>query len=373
MKSNYKIWLSPPSIGSDVLERVHQELSADIAKPANSLRAFERNICRVTGGNHAVGLNSCSSALHLAMILEGIGREDIVLTSTFTYVAAANAIGYTGAKAVFVDSELETWNMCPELLKKAIESYIKKGKKPAAVLVVHTYGMPAKMSEIIEICDRYEIPIIEDAAASLGSTYKGQMTGTLGKYGTYSFNYNKIITTCGGGVLFVPDEEMVQRAKYMSTHARSNQPHYEHEVAGFNYIMGGMAAALGNAQIDELPTKVEEKRALYKRYYDGLGHIPKLSFLDEPEGIICNRWLSNIVMHDAESCKELKACLANRGVETRNFWKPMHHQPLFDGYDFFENGNAGELFKRGLSLPSGLGLEKEHQQSIIRIIKEFFS
>lgn len=348
-----------------------------IAPLGPNVDAFEKQLneyLKVKGG--VVSLSSGTGALHLAIKLLGIKRGDIVLCQSFTFAASAFPITYCDAVPVFIDSENETWNMDPVLLEAAIKDYIEKGKKPAAIMVVHLYGMPAKMDEIIAIAEKYEVPLIEDAAEALGSIYKGKACGSLGKIGILSFNGNKIITTSGGGALTSNDEAIVSKARNLSAQAREAVPYYLHKEIGYNYRLSNVLAGIGRGQMEVLPGRVKKRRETFEFYQDRLRSIEGISFLAEPAGFFSNRWLTTVVFDRSmgENINEaLRLELEKHNIETRALWKPLHQQPVFAGCESYNGGVADKLFARGLCLPSGSNTSDANLEKVVYEIKKFLS
>ena len=345
-----------------------------IAPIGPHLNLFEKNLSKISNNKHIAALGSGTSAIHLALILLGVKRDDEVICSSFTFSASANPIVYQGAKPVFIDSEMDTWNMCPKSLELAIRDRIANGTKPKAIVVVHLYGMPAKMNEIIEVANRFNIPIIEDAAEGLGSTYFNKPLGTLTDFGIYSFNGNKIITTSGGGALISSDEDSIKMAKFLATQARDNAPHYEHSHIGFNYRLSNVSAAIGLGQLEVLKKRVERRREIFEYYQKELSDIKEISFVEEPEGFYSNRWLTTVLISkDSKVNREdLRLSLDSENIESRPLWKPMHLQPVFSSYMYYGSRNAEYLFKYGLCLPSGSNMTDADLSRIIYNIKRSF-
>jgi dTDP-4-amino-4,6-dideoxygalactose transaminase len=318
-------------------------------------------------------LNSGTSALHLALVLLGIGPGDEVICQSFTFCASANPIVYLGATPIFVDSERETWNIDPEILEDAILSRIATGKKPKAIIVVHLFGMPAKMNEIMEIANKYSIPVLEDAAEAVGSTYEGKNCGTMGKIGVYSFNGNKIITTGGGGALLSNDATLIERAKYLSTQAREDLPFYQHLEIGYNYRMNNMAAAIGVAQLEKLETWIEKRRLINERYRELLEEVPGITFQTESDSSRSNYWLTTILIDEkltGISNDRLRIILFKAGIETRFLWKPLHLQPVYKSAPFYGGNISEKMFLQGLCLPSSVSLTFEDQKMICGLIEK---
>ena len=372
---NKKIWLSSPHMGNNEFKYVTEAFDLNwIAPVGPHLNDFEKNLSTISEGKHIAALGSGTSAIHLALILLGVECGDEVICSTFTFSASANPIVYQGAKPIFVDSELDTWNMCPDSLSIALKERMNLGKKPKAIIVVHLYGMPAKMNEIISIANEYNIPIIEDAAEGLGSTYFNKPLGSLTEFGIYSFNGNKIITTSGGGALISSDEDSIKKAKFLATQARDNAPHYEHSHIGFNYRLSNVSAAIGLGQLEVLQERVERRREIFEYYKKELSEIKAISFVEEPDGFYSNRWLTTVLISEDSkvSTEDLRLHLESDNIESRPLWKPMHLQPIFSSCNFYGFDNAEFLFKYGLCLPSGSNMTIEDLNRIVTKIKEAF-
>lgn len=346
-----------------------------IAPVGPHIDAFEKDIENYIGNDcHVAAVNSGTSALHLALILLGIGPGDEVLCQSMTFSASANPIVYQGAKAVFVDSEEQSWNISPLFLEQAIKDRIKKGKKPSAIIVVHLYGMPAAMAEIVTIAQNYEIPLIEDAAEALGSCYKKRMLGTFGDMGIYSFNGNKIITTSAGGALVSKNNVWIDRAKFLATQAKDNLPYYQHSTIGYNYRMSNICAGIGRGQITKIELRVMQRRNNFEFYKKHLSDIPEISFHKEPDADYhSNRWLSTILIEPGTVTKEhIIATLAKQNIEARCTWKPMHLQPVFKDCPYYGEDIAEHVFENGLCLPSGSNLTGEDRELIVRQLRTCF-
>jgi len=372
---NKKIWLSSPHMGENEFKYVAEAFDLNwIAPVGPHLNKFEEKLSEISEGRDIAAVSSGTSAIHLALILLGIQNGDEVLCSSFTFSASANPIVYQGATPIFLDSELDTWNMSPEFLELAIKDRIKRGKKPKAIILVHLYGMPAKMNEILEISNKYDIPIIEDAAEALGSTYFGKPLGCISDFGIYSFNGNKIITTSGGGALISSDSEMINKAKFLATQARDDAPHYEHTHIGYNYRLSNVSASIGLGQLEVLQDRVKKRREIFNFYKTQLSEIKEISFLDEIEGFYSNRWLTTILIsEDSKITKEeLRLFLEKDKIESRPLWKPMHMQPIFKDYPCYGGRNSEYLFKYGLCLPSGSNMSDEDLIRIVNKIKQAF-
>ncbi len=366
MRSKFAIPLSYNPIDASALaqklneysDRHHDEIIVD----------FEAQLCDITGSGFAVALNSGTSAIHLGLKSLGVGENDYVIASTFTYVATINPILYLRAIPVFVDSERSTWNMDPELLEQAILQCKKENKKPKAIIVVHTYGTPARLDRILEIATRYEIPVLEDAAEAIGSMYQQKGLGTLGEVGVLSFNNNKLLTTYGGGALLTKDKTVFEKVLYWATHSRENLPYYEHAELGFNYRMGPVNAAMGLVQLADLPFKVHKRREIFSAYRKLLDGIPGAEWQREPTHAISNRWISGLVLTANQD--KIRQALFQQGIETRPLWKPMHIQPVFKSYQSFLNDTSSFLFKNGFCLPSGCQLTDEEIELVVKVVKE---
>lgn len=372
MLTKTKIYLSSPHMGGTEQKFVDEAFSTNwIAPLGPNVNGFEEDIKRYIGNHKQVAaLSSGTAAIHVALQLLDVGKGDEVICQSFTFSASANPIIYQGAIPVFVDSEPETWNMSPELLEEAIQDRIQKYKKPKAIIAVHLYGMPYKAKEINAVAQKYGIPVVEDSAEALGSTYYGAHCGTLADMGVYSFNGNKIITTSGGGALVVNTEAEKERAVFLSTQARDQAPHYEHSTIGFNYRMSNVLAGIGRGQMEVLDDRVAARRQNFEFYKAHLSHIEGVSFLDEPEHLFSNRWITCITTPSFEVRERIRLHLQEDDIETRPLWKPMHLQPVFKNSTHFTNGVSEELFNTGLCLPSGSNLTPNDLDRILdRILK----
>jgi len=334
---------------------------------------FENDLSRFTGSKAVAALSSGTAAIHLALILLGVEAGDEVICQSFTFSASANPIAYLGAIPVFVDSEMNTWNMSPVHLRNAIVDRIAKGRKPKAIIPVHLYGMPSKMREIMAVALEFGIPVIEDAAEALGSTIDGKACGTFGELGILSFNGNKIITTSGGGALISDNEAYISRARFLATQARDTAPHYQHSVIGYNYRMSNVCAAIGKGQLEVLPGRVSQRRANFSFYENALKEINGIAFLPEPDGYFSNRWLTTITINPeitgGISREHIRLQLEKRNIESRPLWKPMHLQPVFKDCLFYGDGTAEKLFDTGLCLPSGSNLQPADLARVVNGIK----
>lgn len=362
-------------MGNKEFEYVKEAFDSNwIAPLGPHVDAFEKDLASYLGGDlHVAALISGTAALHLALILADVKAGDEVICQSFTFSASANPIVYQGATPVFVDSGTDTWNMSPVFLESAINDRLKKGKKPKAIIPVHLYGMPAKMKDILEISERYDIAVIEDAAESLGSTYQGRVTGTFGKMSILSFNGNKIITTSGGGALVAHDPELIQRARFLATQARDPAPHYQHSHIGYNYRLSNVSAGIGRGQMAVLSDRIKQRRANYERYAKELGAIPGISFQPEPEGSYSNRWLTAILVDPGQTGgvtrEDIRLALERDNIESRPLWKPMHLQPVFTDSPYYGKKVSENLFDQGLCLPSGSNLSEKDLIRVTEIIK----
>jgi dTDP-4-amino-4,6-dideoxygalactose transaminase len=376
MTEHKQIWLSPPDVGIKEQEAVVRVMESGWVAPVGpELNEFEKDLSVYTGSPHAVCLASGTSAIHLALVTLGVKQNDEVIVSSFTFSASANPICYQGAIPVFIDSEKETWNMDPELLKKALKERTSKGIKPKAIILVHLYGTPAKIDEIFSIAKEYDVPVIEDAAESLGSTYKNKATGTFGHSGVLSFNGNKIITTSGGGAFLAPTKELADKIRFLSTQARDPAPHYEHSSIGFNYRMSNVLAGLGRVQLESLEKKIARRREIFDTYKKELAEFEGLDFPIEPAETRCNRWLSTVVFngYSEGTTEKLRVFLEKEKIESRPLWKPLHLQPIFQDYPSYINGVSEDLFSKGLCLPSGSSLTRDEQTRILSLTKQVLS
>lgn len=372
-----KIWLSSPHMGGGEQKYVKEAFETNwIAPLGPNVNGFERDLEEYVGENSKVScLASGTSALHLALILAGVTNGDEVLCQSMTFSASANPITYQGAMPIFIDSEKDTWNMDPESLENAIKDRISKNKKPKAIIVVHLYGMPAKLDEIIAIAKKYEILLIEDAAEALGSTYNGQKCGTFGDFGVLSFNGNKIITTSGGGALVCKSEKDKQRAVFLATQARDNAPHYQHSEIGYNYRMSNVLAGIGRGQMEVLDKHIDFRRAMHQFYQKLFENIEGIRILVEPTSeYYSNHWLTSIIIDKTVtgfSREDFRLALLGDNIESRPLWKPMHLQPVFKDCRYYGGTVAEELFNKGLCLPSGSNLTQENKLRIKDTIDEF--
>ena len=366
-----KIWLSSPHMGGEELQFVKKAFEENwIAPLGPNVNGFEADLeSYLQQSTHVAALSSGTAALHLGLKLVGVDRGDTVLCQSFTFAASANPIAYIGAEPVFIDSEKDTWNMCPEQLERAIKALLEKGDKPKAIIAVHLYGMPYKVTELHKIAAAYDIPVVEDSAEALGSFYHGVHCGTFGEVAALSFNGNKIITTSGGGALVSKKASVKQRAIFLASQARDEAPHYQHSEIGYNYRMSNITAGIGRGQIMVLDERVKARRKNYNFYVEQLSDISDITFLEEPKNVLSNRWLSCILTNSFKRREEIRKVLETFNIESRPLWKPMHLQPVFKDCPTFNNGVSEDLFERGLCLPSGSNLKQEELEKVVGIIK----
>ncbi len=369
-----KIWLSSPHMGEKERVYVEEAFSTNWVAPLGpNVTAFEQQLADTLGVRGVLSLSSGSGALHLSMDLLQVERDSVVLCQSFTFAASAFPILYCGAKPVFVDSEKDTWNMDPQILEEAISDQRKKGNKISAIIVVHLYGMPAKMDEIMAIANRHEIPVIEDAAEALGSLYHGKPCGSMGKIGILSFNGNKIITTSGGGALASDDEGIMKRARHISAQAKEPAPYYLHKEVGYNYRLSNVCAGIGRGQMEVLKDRVNRRREIFDFYKKELREIDGIDFCYEADNIYSNRWLTTILFDEKWETgmnDRVRIALEEMEIETRPLWKPLHQQPVFKDCDNYVNGVSDKLFLQGLCLPSGSNLTEENLKTIVNGIKD---
>ncbi|MFC0269953.1 DegT/DnrJ/EryC1/StrS family aminotransferase [Metabacillus herbersteinensis] len=375
-----RIYLSAPHMSGKEIRYINEAFRSNwIAPLGPNVDAFESEFANYVGVNEAVAVSSGTAAIHLALSLLDVKKGDKVFCSTLTFVASANPILYQGAEPVFIDSEPETWNMSPEALERAFHDAVLEGRLPKAVIVVNLYGQSAKMDEIVTMCNHYDVPIIEDAAESLGSTYRGKMSGTFGKFGVFSFNGNKIITTSGGGMLISNDIDAIKNARFLATQARDPALHYQHSRIGFNYRLSNILAGVGRAQLTVLEDRVAARRKVFQKYYEKLYNLPGVKFMPELENTISNRWLTAIIIDEKKaelSVMSLLQKLADENIEARPVWKPLHLQPLFEGNRYYPHNVDGSvsdgLFRNGICLPSGSNLTDEDQIRVVNSILQIF-
>lgn len=370
-----KIWLSSPHMGGSEQKYVQEAFDANWVAPLGpNVTGLENDIQNYLKENtHVAALSSGTAALHLALILAGVAAGDEVICQTMTFSASANPILYLGAIPVFIDSEKQTWNLCPIALEQAILDRISKGKKPKAIIGVHLYGMPFNVEAIVAISTKYEIPLIEDSAEALGSTYKEQKCGTFGTFGVLSFNGNKIITTSGGGALVCATQDYKDRAVFFATQSRDQAPHYQHSEIGYNYRMSNICAGIGRGQMEVIDLRVAQRRAMHSFYQELFKTNTAVSVLKEPSNdYFSNHWLSAIVLASYEQREALRLALEASNIESRPLWKPMHLQPIFEKYPYYGTNVAESLFENGLCLPSGSNLTDADRERITEAVGVFF-
>ncbi len=370
-----RLYLSSPHLGENEQKYVQEAFDTNWVSPVGpNIDAFEKSISEYANTGFVAALSSGTAAIHLALIMLGVERGDTVLCSSFTFAGSCNPIVYLGAEPVFIDSEPTTWNIDPALLEEAVKNLIKEGKKPKALILVHLYGMPAQIEEVMRIAAEYEIPVVEDAAEALGSLYHGRALGTFGVMGVYSFNGNKIITTSGGGALVSDNESLISQARFLATQARDPAPHYEHTRIGYNYRLSNISAGIGRGQMEVLDDRISARRAIFNRYKEGFSDLKAISFTEEPEGFYSNRWLTTILIDPASgvSPENIRQMLETENIESRPLWKPMHMQPVFSDARNVINGVSEKLFATGLCLPSGSNSPADRIDQTIEMIKSSF-
>ena len=373
---NKKIYLASPHMSEEGYEKEYIREAFDtnwIAPLGENVNKFEQELSNYVGSKTAAALSAGTAAIHMAFKAIDLKKGDIVFCSSLTFSATANPIIYQNATPVFIDSEKETWNMDPKALEKAFEKY----PNPKAVIIVHLYGTPAKIEEIKQICEKHNVPLIEDAAESLGATYKNKQTGTFGDYGVFSFNGNKIITTSGGGMLVSNNEERITKVRFWSTQSREKARHYEHTEIGYNYRMSNVVAGIGRGQLKVLDKRIEQKTNIYNIYKEGFKEISEIEMQPIPKDSKPNHWLSVITLKENSKVKpiDIMEALEKENIESRPVWKPMHIQPIFEKYDFIKIEDkpiSEDLFERGVCLPSDTKMTEEEQERIIHIIKKLF-
>jgi dTDP-4-amino-4,6-dideoxygalactose transaminase len=378
-----RLYLSPPHLGRHELNYLHKAVEDNWVAPVGpNITGFEADLCAFTGVGHAVALNSGTAAIHLGLLVLGVGPGDEVLCPSFTFVATANPILYCGATPVFVDSEADTWNICPQRLREAIEDRIRLGKKPKALILVHLYGMPAKLDELLAIAQEFELPILEDAAEALGARFRGQPLGSLGQVSLFSFNGNKILTTSGGGALLTPDAALAAQARFLATQAKDAAPYYQHSQVGYNYRLSNLLAGIGRGQMELLEDRVKRRREIFNWYQENLAALPDLAVapVTEPAGSRSNRWLTTVLLTPTDSPEggskplatpeTLRQHLEMHNIESRPLWKPLHLQPLFANAPMYGGAVCADLFARGLCLPSGTAMTDDDQKRVVRALRE---
>lgn len=375
MKENItknKIYLSSPHMSDEGYEMQYIKEAFDtnwIAPLGKNVNEFEKEFAAKIGVKSAAALSSGTAAVHMALRAASVGAGDIVFCQSLTFSATANPIIYQNATPVFIDSDFETWNMSPVALEKALEKYKSIDKKPKAVIVVHLYGLSADMDRIVEICKEHSVPLIEDAAESLGTLYKGKYTGTFGDYGTFSFNGNKIITTSGGGMLVSNNEEKITKVRYWATQARDPARYYQHSELGFNYRMSNIVAGIGRGQLKVLDQRVEKKREIFKYYKHELCELDGVEMMPINEWNEPNCWLSCITLSGKVRPLDIMEALEAENIESRPIWKPMHMQPFYMNCDFIGDGVSQKIFENGVCLPSDTKMGEEDLEKVCKIIK----
>lgn len=362
-----KIWLSSPHMSDEGYEMEYIKEAFDtnwIAPLGKNVDEFEKEVAKYLNVNCASALSSGTAAIHLALKALGVEKDDIVFCQSLTFSATANPIIYQNAIPVFIDSDYETWNMCPDMLEKAFEKY-----KPKAIIVAHLYGLSANMDAIAEICRKYNTPIIEDAAESLGTLYKDKHTGTIGEFGILSFNGNKIITTSGGGMLVSNDEESINKSRKWATQSREPARHYEHKELGYNYRMSNVVAGIGRGQLKVLDKRIEKKRYIFEYYKNKLHDIEDISFMPINDWNVPNCWLSCIRIKGSVRPLDIMVALEKGNIESRPIWKPMHMQPFFKEYDYIGQGVSDEIFETGVCLPSDTKISDKDLDRVISIVR----
>ncbi|WP_298757667.1 aminotransferase class I/II-fold pyridoxal phosphate-dependent enzyme [uncultured Psychroserpens sp.] len=369
-----KIWLSSPHMSGKEQSYINNAFETNwIAPLGPNVNGFESDIQNyLKEDSHVAALSSGTAAIHIGLILLEVGQGDEVICQTKTFSASANPIVYQGATPIFIDSERDTWNMCPEQLEIAIKDRIDKGKKPKAIIAVHLYGMPYNVEEIHRIANSYNIPVLEDSAEALGSTYKSVKCGTFGDIAVLSFNGNKIITTSGGGAIVTKNVELKEKAVFLATQARDKAVEYLHSSIGYNYRLSNVLAGIGRGQMEVLDSRVEARRQNFNTYKELLKNIEELQFFDEPEGCFSNRWLSCLLTPSETMRESIRLALEKVNIETRPLWKPMHQQPIFKDAPKYLNGISDDLFEKGLCLPSGSNLTENEINRVTSAIKTYF-
>jgi pyridoxal phosphate-dependent aminotransferase EpsN len=369
-----RMYLSSPHMGGLEQQYVAEAFATNWVAPVGPhVEAFEREFCQLTGARHAAAVSSGTAALHLALQLVGVGAGDEVLVSTLTFSASANPIRYVGGTPTFIDSERASWNMDPALLAETLDRRARAGRLPKAVVIVHLYGQSADLDPILASCARYDVPLIEDAAEALGTTYKGRAPGTFGRVGIFSFNGNKIITTSGGGMLVSEDRSLVDHAVKLATQARDPAPHYEHSEVGYNYRLSNVLAGIGRGQLRVLEDRVEARRRNFDFYARQLGNLPGVEFMPEAPWGRHTRWLTTLTIepnHFGADREALRLALERENIEARPVWKPMHMQPVFRGCECVGGSVAEKLFEQGLCLPSGSNLTEQDLERVVSIVHQ---
>ena len=375
---NSKIWLSSPHMGSTEQQFINEAFDSNWVAPLGpNVTGFEQDLEKYLSQNTHIAALSCgTAAIHLGLVLLGVQSGDEVLCQSFTFSASANPIFYQGATPIFIDSEPETWNMCPQALETAIIDRIAQGKKPKAIIAVHLYGMPFKVNEITAISQKYNIPILEDSAEALGSTYKGVKCGTFGQIGVLSFNGNKIITTSSGGAIVTKTKELKDKAIFLATQARDNAPHYQHSQIGYNYRLSNICAGIGRGQMQVIDNRVEARRKMHQFYMNYFKNIDGIDVFTEPNSdFFSNHWLTSIIVDpeklNGKTREDLRLLLEATNIESRPLWKPMHMQPVFEKYPYYGGSVCEKLFDNGLCLPSGSNLTESDRLRISVVFDTF--
>ncbi len=372
-----RLYLSPPHLSGYEKEYIEDAIRTNwIAPLGPHVDAFEKEFAEYLGIEHVTAVSSGTAALHLSMILSEVGPGDEVICSSLTFSASANPIVYQGATPIFIDADTLNWNIDPGLLEEAIRDCAKRGKLPKAVIAVDLYGQSADYIRIEEICSRYETPLIEDAAESLGSTYKGKKTGSFGNLAIFSFNGNKIITTSGGGMLVSKNQALIQRARFLATQARDPAPHYQHSTIGYNYRMSNILASIGRGQLRVIDLRVAARRYNFSYYQKALEDVPGIGFMPEASYGESNRWLTCITVDPAlfgMTREDIRLALEKENIESRPIWKPMHLQPVFSHCKMYGGSVSEKIFEKGLSLPSGTAMSDDDRERVVRVIRSLYS
>ncbi len=368
-----RLYLSPPHMTGREMKFIQQAFDSNwIAPLGPHVDAFEQEFAAKVGAKHALALSAGTAAIHLALIHLGVGPGDEVIVSTLTFAASANPVVYLGAKPVFIDSEPTSWNMDPDLLAETLARKARAGKLPKAVILVHLYGQTADIDPILDICNRYGVVLIEDAAEALGARYKERSPGIFGKAGIFSFNGNKIITTSGGGMLVSDDAELIAHARKLATQARDPAPHYQHSEIGYNYRMSNVLAGIGRGQLQALDDRVRRKREIFEAYQRALGDLPGVEFMPEARWGLHSRWLTTLTIDPEQfgaTREDIRQALEAENIESRPLWKPMHQQPVFAECEMVGGIVADSLFEQGLCLPSGTEMSADDIQRVVAICR----
>ncbi|RTQ50695.1 aminotransferase class I/II-fold pyridoxal phosphate-dependent enzyme [Hymenobacter gummosus] len=370
-----RLYLSPPHLGRHELNYLHKAIEDNWVAPVGpNLDGFEQDLAQYTGRGHCVALSSGTAAIHLGLLLLGVGPGDEVIVPSFTFVATANPVRYLGAEPVFVDSEADTWNLCPERLREALTERQRLGKSVKALIVVHLYGMPARLAEVLAIAAEFGVPVLEDAAEALGSRYRQQPLGSFGALSVLSFNGNKIITTSGGGALLTDEAAWAARTRFLATQARDAAPHYQHSEQGYNYRLSNLLAGIGRGQMELIEDRVKRRREIYALYQELLRPLEALHVGPaEADDVRANRWLTTILLrpeHTSRTPEDLRQHLERRNIEARPLWKPLHLQPLFAAAPAYGGQVCADLFSRGLCLPSGSAMTDADVRRVVQALRE---